>query len=651
MDTGKLNAPKGPSSSLRASPHGRVMLYGALSSLIGAAVGVLGLLVFAPDTARAILASLGWALVPLLIVIVSTSAFLDTLLLRRFIYRPVHELARLAREIARTRDLGMRAPRFQDQGMGRLAGGLNDMLSHLQQTDRALRSSEARYRRLVETMTEGLAILDRTGRFQYVNERLGVLLGHPPEILVGAPLASQIASSDRDAIVARLQAAEAPPFELTLRHPDGGHRVALASAAPLRDDDGAAGGILVILTDLTERKHSEKERESLGEQLRQAQKMEAIGRLAGGVAHDFNNLLTGLSGNLELIRMDLPDDHVAVESVDEGRDLVSRAATLTRQLLAMSRKQVLNPQVLDPNRVVQDLQKLLRRVIGEDLVLRIELGAPPRIFADAGQLEQVLMNLAVNARDAMPRGGALTLRTLEETLDAAAARRQEDLAPGTYAVLEVTDSGMGIPADLLDKIFDPFFTTKDRSRGTGLGLATVYGIVRQHHGAVEVHTEVGSGSTFRVLIPATTRKATERATTTTTHAIQVHKGTETILFVEDEAALRRAAVTSLTRLGYRVLEAEDGDAGLAVALQHSVAVDLLITDVIMPGRNGRALADALRERQPDLPVLFTSGYAENILGDEGLVAHEEHFLPKPYRLSTLARRIREILTTEGQETP
>jgi two-component system, cell cycle sensor histidine kinase and response regulator CckA len=650
VDTGKLITPTDPPPRRGASLRGRMMIYGALSSIAIGAMGVGVVLLLVPQKAVAAFNALGWGVIPLLAVIVGGATFFDSLLLKRFVYGPVRELARIAQKIARTRDLTTRAPAYGSDSVGHLATVFNEMLTHLQQSDRALRASEARYRHLVETMTEGLAILDARGRLRYVNERLGLLLGHTPDSLIGAPLAAQIAGSDRDTYVARLQAAEAQPFEITLRHPDGDHRVVLASATPLVDDGGELEGTLVVLTDLTERRRSEEERRFLGEQLRQAQKMEALGRLAGGVAHDFNNLLTGIDGNLELIRMDLPKDHVAMESLDEGRELVTRAATLTRQLLAMSRKQVLEPRVLDPNRLVKDFQKLLRRVIGEDLELRFELGTPPQIFVDPGQLDQVLMNLAVNARDAMPRGGTLTIRTLKETIDEEGATRHEDLVPATYAVLEVEDDGVGISPDLLERIFEPFFTTKDHGRGTGLGLATVYGIVRQHRGAVEVRTAAGAGAVFRVLIPATDRKVRLRRVTTTTHGIQAHKGTETILFVEDEPALRRAAVSSLSRLGYRVLEAEDGDAGLAVAAQHDGVVDILITDVIMPGRNGRALADALRERQPDLPVLFTSGYAEGVLGDEGLVAEEEHFLPKPYRLSTLARRVREIIATDGTET-
>ena len=651
MDTGKLTATRGRIPRRGLSLRGRMMVYGALSSIAIGALGVGVVLLFTPQKALAAFSTLGWGFIPLVAVVVVSATIFDAILLRRFVYRPVHELARLAQEVSRTRDLTKRAPAYGGDAVGHLAAVFNEMLSHLQQSDRAQRASEARYRRLVETMSEGLAILDRQGRFRYVNEHLGVLLGHPADSLQGIPLASLVTGSDADALVADLLDPGTPPQELTLRHPDGRHRITLASSSPLRHEGGAEEGSLVVLTDLTDRRRTEEERISLGEQLRQAQKMEAVGRLAGGVAHDFNNLLTGLDGNLELIRMDLPDDHVALESVGEGRALVARAATLTRQLLAMSRKQVLEPRVIDPNHVIGDLQKLLGRVIGEDLTLRLELGKPPPVYADPGQLEQVLMNLALNARDAMPRGGTLILRTDVATLDAEACRRLEDISPGSYAVLEVQDDGVGIPPALIDKIFEPFFTTKDRGRGTGLGLATVYGIVRQHRGAVEVHSVPGHGSTFRVLIPGTERKPRHRPTTTTTHAIEAHVGTETILFVEDEASLRRAATSSLTRLGYRVLEAEDGDAGLAAAAQHSGPVDILITDVIMPGRNGRELADALRARQPDLPVLFTSGYAEDILGEEGLVAEEEHFLPKPYRLSTLARRIREILTNETSREP
>ena len=650
MDTGPLTSPQQRGPSLRLSLRIRLLIYGVVTGVITVALGfgVFGLL--APEAEAAALTAWGWPALPAAVLVVVFAAGLGALLLSRFVTRPLQDLDLAARAVARARDLTIRAPRFGDDAVGQLSGSFNEMLAHLQRADRTLRASAFRYRHLVETMTEGLAILDPRGRFLYVNERLGQLLGHTSDSLNGVPLASLILGSDQEDMF--VQCGEtATPRELTLRHTDGTLRMVLASPAPLLDEKGEAEGTLLVLTDLTERKRSEDERETLTEQLRQAQKMEALGRLAGGVAHDFNNLLTGLGGNIELALMDLPPEHIAVESLKEAVALVRRAATLTRQLLAMSRKQVLEPVVLDPNKVVQDLHKLLRRVIGEDLELKMMLGTPPRIFADPGQLEQVLMNLAVNARDAMPRGGTLTICTARETLDAD-ANRNEDLAPGTYTVLEVQDNGVGIPSNLLQKIFEPFFTTKDRGKGTGLGLATVYGIVHQHKGAVEVVSTVGGGSTFRVLIPETKRAPGKRRTTTTTHAIEAHTGNETLLFVEDEESLLRAGVRSLSRLGYQVLEAADGDQAIEIAQSHHGPLDILVTDVIMPGLSGRALADKLRIRQPDLPVLFTSGYTEGILGDEGLVTQDEHFLAKPYRLSTLAHRIREILTAETPaETP
>ncbi len=320
MDHGRLTAPPARSSRQHLSLQSRFFVYGAVASLIFAFLGPLTLSRVAPAAWSEIMERLGLLIIPVVFLVAGTAQFITSLLLHRFIARPVQELARTVQAVARTRDLATRAPRFGDDALGRLASGFNEMLSHLQQSERALRSSEARYRHLVETMTEGLAILDPRGHFRYVNERLGLLLGHSPDSLVGAPMASQVAGSHRDALVARLQAPDTQPFEVTLRHPDGDHRLVLVSSAPLRGADDVLEGTLVVLTDLTESKRSEVERRSLGEQLRQAQKMEALGRLAGGVAHDLNNLLTGLDGNFELIRMDLPDDHVALESVEEGSD-------------------------------------------------------------------------------------------------------------------------------------------------------------------------------------------------------------------------------------------------------------------------------------------------------------------------------------------
>lgn len=648
MDTAPPTSPLLRDLSLRS----RMLIYGVVTGLITAALGLGIVVLLAPEGGAAAFAAWGWPILPATVLIIVFAAALGALLLSRFVTRPIQELDLTARDVARTRDLTARAPRFGDDAVGRLTGSFNEMLAHLQRADRTLRASAFRYRHLMETMTEGLAILDARGRFLYVNKRLGQLLGHTSNSLSGVPLASLVEGSDREDLVVHICGEAAAARELTLRHTDGTLRMVLASPAPLLDERGEAEGTLLVLTDLTERMLSEEERETLTEQLRQAQKMEALGRLAGGVAHDFNNLLTGLDGNIELALMDLPPEHIAVESLKEAGNLVRRAATLTRQLLAMSRKQVLKPVVLDPNQVVRDLHKLLRRVIGKDLEFKMKLGAPPRIFADPGQLEQVLMNLAVNALDAMPRGGTLTIRTRREVLDADTSRSYEDLGPGAYTALEVQDDGVGIPSNLLQKIFEPFFTTKDRGKGTGLGLATVYGIVRQHKGAVEVVSTVGRGTTFRVLIPETERAPGKRRTTTTTHAIEAHTGHETVLFVEDEVALLRAGVRSLARLGYQILEAADGNQALEVARSHHGPVDILVTDVIMPGLSGRALADKMRIRQPDLPVLFTSGYSEGILGDEGLVEEDEHFLAKPYRLSTLAHRIREILTAETlEETP
>jgi signal transduction histidine kinase/CheY-like chemotaxis protein len=383
------------------------------------------------------------------------------------------------------------------------------------------------------------------------------------------------------------------------------------------------------------------ERKRLEEQLRQGQKMEAIGQLAGGVAHDFNNLLTLIFGYADiLLSQDL--DAPTKELLTEIRKAGDRAASLTRQLLAFSRKQILEPKLLDLNVLVGDATRLLGRLIGEDVTLSVRLDSEALVVkADPSQLEQVIMNLAVNARDAMPRGGKLTIETHAVELDEVFRGTHGDVPPGPYALLAISDDGSGMTAEVMTHLFEPFFTTKDPGKGTGLGLATVYGIVRQSGGCVTVYSEPGFGSTFRIYLPRTEDQPAQRAPRA---PIALPPGEETILLVEDDEAVRAMARTILRTCGYKVLEAANGIEALRVSDQHKGPIHLVVTDVVMPEMAGPALVERLAVSRPDARVLFVSGYTEDaMIGRSAEPLQPVAFLPKPYTPGILAQKVREVL--------
>jgi nitrogen-specific signal transduction histidine kinase/CheY-like chemotaxis protein len=403
---------------------------------------------------------------------------------------------------------------------------------------------------------------------------------------------------------------------------------------PFREASGRRllAGMAIDITD----------RKQLEEQLRQAQKMEAIGRLAGGVAHDFNNLLTVISGYSELLQYRLATDqplHKYAEHIKEAGD---RATALTRQLLAFSRQQVLRPVVLDLNRAVQDVMQMLQRLIGEHIDLRVHLApAPTFIKADPGQIEQVLLNLVLNARDAMPEGGRLTIETVNLELEEAASQRL-GTAPGPCVQLTVTDTGCGMDVATQGRIFEPFFTTKDLGKGTGLGLATVYGIVMQSRGAITVDTAPGQGARFTIYFPKSDVVADDRETNQSRNAEPVI-GSETILVVEDQDSVRGFLRNLLRLYGYDVLEASGGSEAIAICEEHAGKIDLLVTDVVMPGMSGRELAERIGAEQPAIKVLLISGYTDDPSIQTGGAQGGLAFLQKPFSPITLTQRIREVL--------
>ncbi|RME78342.1 MAG: response regulator [Chloroflexi bacterium] len=419
--------------------------------------------------------------------------------------------------------------------------------------------------------------------------------------------------------------------------------LALISAVPRRfagPDIELASRVVEQVNSVLTRLALGRDRQRLEEQFLQAQKMEAIGRLAGGVAHDFNNLLTVINGHCDWLMTHLPPDHPFRADLEPIRSAGERAALLTRRLLALSRQQVLRPERLNLNQVIGDLQDILSRLIGENIALRLQLAPDlPPVWADKGQLEQVILNLVVNARDAMPQGGTITLETANVTLDETYARRHLDVEPGSYVMLAVSDTGHGMDKETIRHIFEPFFTTKESGKGTGLGLSTVHGIVRQSGGHIQVYSEPGQGSVFKIYLPVAEPSAAAEPAVLPP-PVQALSGTETILIAEDDPAVRQLMRQVLTSNGYTVLDAATGRQALQI---FTPGVQLLLTDVVLPDMNGQELAGQLRQQQPDLKVLYTSGYTSEAIVHQGILEAGLAFLQKPFTPSILLRRLREVL--------
>ena len=509
----------------------------------------------------------------------------------------------------------------------------------IQEVRKQVIEREELFRLITESAADMIAVVDTSGRRLYNSPSYEQILGYTPEELSGTTAMAQIHPEDREKVLKAgadaCRTGTGSNLEYRMKHKDGSWRMLESRASTIRKG-GVVEKLVIVNRDVTERKHLE-------EQFRQSQKMEAVGRLSGGVAHDFNNLLGVIIGYGEIVQEGTAEDSPLRTCVDEMLKAGHRAAGLTRQLLAFSRQQVMDTRVLDLNVVVHDMEKMLKRLIGEDVQLKTELDPDlVNIRADQGQIEQVVMNLAVNARDALPTGGELRLSTCNFHMDEDFVRRYPyPVLVGDYILLTVTDNGIGMDAATRARAFEPFFTTKEKGKGTGLGLSMVYGVVKQSGGYIEIASEPGAGTTFKIYLPkvevAVDPQKQEAGIRESPH------GTETLLLVEDEASLRKLSRHLLERCGYDVLEAECGAEALKISQDHKRTIHLLLTDVVMPGMSGRVLADQLIKQRPDTRVVFMSGYTGQTVGEHGVLAEGSFFLPKPFTREQLARKIRQAL--------
>jgi PAS domain S-box-containing protein len=515
-------------------------------------------------------------------------------------------------------------------------------ISASKQAQAALVASQELYRLITEHTSDLISLIDDAGRYMYASPSYHAMLGYEPEALIGIAALELLHPDDRAILIQQWRRLlSTGRIQAICRIRDvNGEWFWIDSSGSASERQGRRV-FVIVSRDITERRRLEA-------QFLQSQKMESIGRLAGGIAHDFNNLLTAITGYTGLALDSLPSEHLAHADLLEIQRAANRAAALTNQLLSFARKRVIAPSIFSLNELIRDMESLLRRLIGEEIVLIIQsdtLLGPIR--ADPGQIEQVLVNLVINARDAMPGGGELTIATSDARIDAAYARQHAGATAGAYALLSVSDTGVGMSLEVQTHIFEPFYTTKDHSKGTGLGLATCYGIVKQHGGYIWFSSEVGQGTTFSVYLPRVDGPTELLPHRSKPAHMPLLRGKETVLLVEDEPTLRALTARILRDLGYQVLEASHGAQALELALAQTRPLHLLLTDIVMPGMRGNLLAERLVDRLPSLKVLFMSGYAGNALDVQEWLGTRAAFLQKPFSLDILARKLREVLDAEA----
>jgi PAS domain S-box-containing protein len=514
-------------------------------------------------------------------------------------------------------------------------------ITEMKRAEEALLESVQHYRSLVDHHPDAVFSFDTTGRFLSANPTFEAMSGYSSAELVGESFAPLVVTDHAERVQAHFQAAvsgSGSRYEAAIRHRSGRRVETGMTNIPILVDRRVVG-VFGIAKDLTAQRELET-------QLRQKQKMEAVGQLAGGVAHDFNNLLTVIKANTEVVLDELAEDHPLRVDLDEVHKATNRAAALTRQLLAFSRQQVLQPRHLDVNAVIVDLQRMLARLIGEDIDFTLDLGRDlGGVLVDPGQLEQVLVNLVVNARDAMPNGGDLIIATRNVELSAGEALRH-GAKPGLYVAVAIRDTGMGMSADMQARIFEPFFTTKEVGQGTGLGLATVHGIMLQSGGFVDTRSTPGRGTVFTLFLPLV---ANGEAAVRTHAAVRASRspGTETVLVVEDEDTVRESTRRVLTRHGYTVLEASNGVEALTLFAGREGPIDVVLSDAVMPQMSGPELASRLAELRPGLPVIIMSGYTDDDLMRRGAIGSATPFLQKPFSAERLLGAVRDTLDRPG----
>ena len=508
----------------------------------------------------------------------------------------------------------------------------------------ALSQSEERYREYFENAKDAIYVHDLNGRYIMVNKAGEELIGYTLDEILQLRISDVVPRKYLDEIHTRLKRKLADHsltiYEIEAIRKDGS-RVPIEVSSRLVYENGVPVAVQGSARDITERKRAEAELRASQIQLQQSQKLEAIGQLAGGVAHDFNNMLTAIIGYTDLSLRRVGMENSIRRNLEETKKAAERAASLVRQLLAFSRKQILEPKVLDLNDVVKDMQKMLTRLIGEDvrLATRLEpdLGS---VKADPCQVEQIIVNLVVNARDAMPRGGRVTIETANTTLDERAVLKHVSVKPGAYVMLSVSDTGSGMDQETQQRIFEPFFTTKETGKGTGLGLSTVYGIVKQSGGNIWVYSEPGMGTVFKVYLP---RIDDATAVTVEKQETIVLRGSETILLIEDEEVVRGLTKKILMQAGYNVLDAKGGEEAIRMCRAYPGPIDLLLTDVVMPEISGKEVADRLVELRRGIRVLFMSGYTDEAIVQHGVLDASVEFLQKPFTWIGLTRKVRDVL--------